>query len=161
MIAITLALFIEKRWIGEPAVPVLLMEKNAGGRCRVMIDYNHSLLIILVAAAVTFLIRALPFILFMGSTPAPVVYLSNVLPYGCNGYAGGVLPEVHSGAGIASRPAGNDLGYSDNSAAQMEAQHTAVHSLRNGGIHAADPAGVRLSPHKPTNIHTQKACEKT
>ena len=46
-----------------------------------MIDYNHSLLIVLVAAAVTFLIRALPFILFGGSTPAPVVYLSNVLPY--------------------------------------------------------------------------------
>ena len=50
-----------------------------------MIDYNHSLLIILVAAAVTFLIRALPFILFMGSTPAPVVYLSNVLPYAIMG----------------------------------------------------------------------------
>ena len=75
-----------------------------------MIDYNHSLLIILVAAAVTFLIRALPFILFRGSTPASVVYLSNVslLPLRYNGYAGGVLPEVHSGAGIASRPAGND-----------------------------------------------------
>lgn len=50
-----------------------------------MIDYNHSLLIILVAAAVTFLIRALPFILFRGSTPAPVVYLSNVLPYAIMG----------------------------------------------------------------------------
>ena len=50
-----------------------------------MIDYNHSLLIILVAAAVTFLIRALPFILFRGSTPASVVYLSNVLPYAIMG----------------------------------------------------------------------------
>lgn len=50
-----------------------------------MIDYNHSLLIILVAAAVTFLIRALPFILFRGSTPASVVYLSNVLHYAIMG----------------------------------------------------------------------------
>ena len=50
-----------------------------------MIDYNHSLLIVLVAAAVTFLIRALPFILFRGSMPAPVVYLSNVLPYAIMG----------------------------------------------------------------------------
>ena len=50
-----------------------------------MIDYSHSLLIVLVAAAVTFLIRVLPFILFRGSTPAPVVYLSNVLPYAIMG----------------------------------------------------------------------------
>ncbi len=50
-----------------------------------MIDYQHSLMIILVAAAVTFLIRVLPFIMFIGSTPAPVVYLSNVLPYAIMG----------------------------------------------------------------------------
>lgn len=50
-----------------------------------MTDYSHSLLIILVAAAVTFMIRALPFIMFRSSTPASVVYLSNVLPYAIMG----------------------------------------------------------------------------
>lgn len=50
-----------------------------------MINYQHSLMIILVAAAVTFLIRVLPFVMFRGSTPAPVIYLSNVLPYAIMG----------------------------------------------------------------------------
>lgn len=50
-----------------------------------MIDYQHSFMIIIVAAAVTFLIRVLPFLMFRGSTPAPVVYLSNVLPYAIMG----------------------------------------------------------------------------
>ena len=78
-----------------------------------------------------------------------------------NGYAGGVLPEVHSGAGIASRPAGTDLSSHGCCAAQMEAQHTVVYRFGNGGIHAADPVGVRLNSHEiPLVYKTHKASEK-
>ena len=41
----------------------------------------HAVLIILTAAIVTLLIRALPFILFSKHTPDSILYLGKVLPY--------------------------------------------------------------------------------
>lgn len=41
----------------------------------------HSLLLIAVMAAVTQLLRFLPFILFSKGTPKPFLYLEKVLPY--------------------------------------------------------------------------------
>lgn len=41
----------------------------------------HSILIILVAALITLLIRALPFIIFSKHTPDSILYLGKVLPY--------------------------------------------------------------------------------
>lgn len=41
----------------------------------------HSLLLIAVIAAVTQLLRFLPFILFSKGTPKPFLYLEKVLPY--------------------------------------------------------------------------------
>ena len=41
----------------------------------------HTLVIILVMAAVTALIRFLPFLVFAKGTPKPLLYLGNVLPY--------------------------------------------------------------------------------
>lgn len=49
-----------------------------------MVDHR-SLMIVLVVAGITVVLRGLPFVLFRGSTPAPVVYLSNVLPYAIMG----------------------------------------------------------------------------
>lgn len=46
-----------------------------------MIDTAHSLILIAVMAGVTMLLRLLPFILFSGSTPKPILYLGTVLPY--------------------------------------------------------------------------------
>ncbi|MBE6686607.1 MAG: branched-chain amino acid transporter AzlD [Ruminococcaceae bacterium] len=45
------------------------------------VTFNHTLLLILVIAAVTFLLRALPFLLFKGGkTPDIVKYLGKVMP---------------------------------------------------------------------------------
>lgn len=41
----------------------------------------HAILIILTAAIVTLLIRALPFIVFSKHTPDSILYLGEVLPY--------------------------------------------------------------------------------
>ena len=41
----------------------------------------HAILIILTAAIVTLLIRALPFIVFSKHTPDSILYLGKVLPY--------------------------------------------------------------------------------
>ncbi len=41
----------------------------------------HAILIILTAAIVTLLIRALPFIVFSKHTPDSILYLDKVLPY--------------------------------------------------------------------------------
>lgn len=46
-----------------------------------MISEQYALLLILVMAAVTALLRFLPFFLFSRNTPRPVLYLGNVLPY--------------------------------------------------------------------------------
>lgn len=62
MILITIALFIEKRARKERSL-------------------MHAILIILTAAIVTLLIRALPFILFSKHTPDSILYLGKVLPY--------------------------------------------------------------------------------
>lgn len=40
----------------------------------------HSLLIVLVTAGVTILLRFLPFLVFQGKTPKAILYLGNVLP---------------------------------------------------------------------------------
>lgn len=45
-----------------------------------MIDMGHSLALVLVMAAVTALLRFLPFGLFSKKTPAPILYLGEVLP---------------------------------------------------------------------------------
>lgn len=45
-----------------------------------MIDIGHSLLLIIVMAAVTQLLRFLPFGLFAKGTPEPILYLGKVLP---------------------------------------------------------------------------------
>ena len=44
-------------------------------------DRFHSLLIIIVVAIVTFLLRAISFILFKDKVPDSIVYLGKVLPY--------------------------------------------------------------------------------
>lgn len=41
----------------------------------------HSLLLIAVIAAVTLLLRFLPFLVFSKGTPKPFLYLEQVLPY--------------------------------------------------------------------------------
>lgn len=46
---------------------------------------GHALLLILVMAAVTFFLRALPFIAFRKHTPAGLLYLGRVLPYAVMG----------------------------------------------------------------------------
>ena len=46
-----------------------------------MINPVHSLLLIIVIAAVTALIRFLPFLVFRKNTPKTVLYLGEVLPY--------------------------------------------------------------------------------
>jgi len=47
-----------------------------------ILNFGQSLLIILVIAAITFALRAAPFILFSrkGTTPKVITYLGNVLP---------------------------------------------------------------------------------
>ena len=50
-----------------------------------MIDVGHSLAIIAVTAAVTYLILALAFLVFRHGTPAPILYLGKVLPYAIMG----------------------------------------------------------------------------
>lgn len=45
----------------------------------------HSILLVLVIAAVTIAIRFLPFLLFRDHTPDPVLYLGEVLPYAIMG----------------------------------------------------------------------------
>ncbi len=46
-----------------------------------MIDTSRALLLIAVMSAVTMLLRFLPFVLFSKSTPKPILYLGEVLPY--------------------------------------------------------------------------------
>lgn len=46
-----------------------------------MIDTSKAFLLIAVMSAVTMLLRFLPFVLFSKSTPKPVLYLGEVLPY--------------------------------------------------------------------------------
>lgn len=46
-----------------------------------MMNLTHSLLIVFVVAAVTILLRALPFFLFSKKTPSAILYLGEVLPY--------------------------------------------------------------------------------
>ena len=46
-----------------------------------MIDYAHSLGIVIVVAAVTIAIRFLPFLIFRKSTPKIILYMGKVLPY--------------------------------------------------------------------------------
>ncbi len=41
----------------------------------------HSVLILVVVAAITILLRFLPFLLFGKGTPDPITYLGGVLPY--------------------------------------------------------------------------------
>lgn len=50
-----------------------------------MIDPVHSLLLIVVIAGVTALIRFLPFLVFRKGTPKTVLYLGEVLPYAIMG----------------------------------------------------------------------------
>lgn len=45
-----------------------------------MIDIKYSLLLIVIMAAVTQMLRFLPFALFARGTPKPVLYLGRVLP---------------------------------------------------------------------------------
>ena len=46
-----------------------------------MINVTHSLILIVVMAVVSFLMRALPFMVFSkGKIPKPILYLGNVLP---------------------------------------------------------------------------------
>lgn len=45
------------------------------------IDPTHSLLLVAVMAAVTAVLRFLPFVLFAKRTPGPFLYLGEVLPY--------------------------------------------------------------------------------
>ncbi len=45
-----------------------------------VIDVPHSLILVLVMAAVTQLLRFLPFGIFSKGTPAPILYLGKVLP---------------------------------------------------------------------------------
>lgn len=53
----------------------------------------HAILIILTAAIVTLLIRALPFIVFSKHTPDSILYLGKVLPYADYTDVSGVLFE--------------------------------------------------------------------
>lgn len=46
-----------------------------------MIDVSHSLALIAVMAGVTAVLRLAPFVLFSKTTPKPIMYLGNVLPY--------------------------------------------------------------------------------
>ena len=50
-----------------------------------MIDYAHSLGIIVVVAAVTIAIRFLPFLLFRKNTPKIILYMGKMLPYAIMG----------------------------------------------------------------------------
>ena len=45
----------------------------------------YSLLLILIIAGVTVLIRFLPFLVFRNETPKPILYLGEVLPYAIMG----------------------------------------------------------------------------
>ena len=46
-----------------------------------MIDARHSLILIVVMAIITMLLRLMPFILFSKNTPKSILYLGDVLPY--------------------------------------------------------------------------------
>lgn len=46
-----------------------------------MINVSHALVLIAVMAAITMMLRFLPFFLFSGKTPKVILYLGNVLPY--------------------------------------------------------------------------------
>lgn len=46
-----------------------------------MISQQYALILILIMAGVTALLRFLPFFLFARNTPEPVMYLGDVLPY--------------------------------------------------------------------------------
>ena len=48
-------------------------------------DPGYSLLLVAVMAGITILIRFLPFIVFRKHTPAPILYLGEVLPYAIMG----------------------------------------------------------------------------
>ena len=50
-----------------------------------MINYAHSLWIIVMVAAVTIGIRFLPFIVFRKNTPKIILYMGKVLPYAIMG----------------------------------------------------------------------------
>lgn len=50
-----------------------------------MIDYAHSLGIVIVVAAVTIAIRILPFAVFRKNTPKIILYMGKVLPYAIMG----------------------------------------------------------------------------
>lgn len=50
-----------------------------------MINAGYSLAIIAVTAAVTALIRFLPFLIFRKGTPKPILYLGEVLPFAVMG----------------------------------------------------------------------------
>ena len=50
-----------------------------------MINAGYSLAIILITAAVTALIRFLPFLIFRKGTPKPILYLGEVLPFAVMG----------------------------------------------------------------------------
>lgn len=50
-----------------------------------MIDPGYSLALIAIMAGVTALIRFLPFLVFRKGTPAPVLFLGEVLPYAIMG----------------------------------------------------------------------------
>lgn len=45
----------------------------------------HSLILVLVMAGITILIRFLPFLIFRKGTPKPILYLGEVLPYAIMG----------------------------------------------------------------------------
>ena len=99
----------------------------------------HSVLLVLVMAVVTYLLRAFPFMVFSGKKPTPefVLYLGKVLPYAIIGmlviYCIKDISFVSLGNFFAVYYCWSSCGV----ASHMETKYTFVHYSRNAFLYGA------------------------
>ena len=91
--------------------------------------------LVCVMAAVTFGLRALPFLIFRGRTPKYISYLGEVLPPAIIG----MLPEGYSDFIRPFRASRTDCHGLRGRTAGVETQFAGQHPRRNDCLYAADP----------------------
>ena len=95
----------------------------------------HGMALVAVVAAVTMLIRFLPFLVFGGGRPALRHY----------GYAGGLLPAGRGLTRPHPRPAGTDRRRRGGGFALLEKEYLIKYCRRDGTVYGAGAGGVCVS----------------
>ena len=105
---------------------------------------THSAVLVAVMAAVTMLLRFLPFLVFKKRTPRYITYLGQVLPPAMIGMLVIYCLKDVTGTEGAFRRAGADRGAPGRRPSGLEAQFPAEHSRWHGFLYAAGSARVLI-----------------